>query len=108
MSKDEAGLLDALARFGGSVFGMLQNRLELASVELGEAGSRLVLTIVASFAALLLLAGAVAALSAWVALAACASMSSAPLMALWTSDSMLSVSAAVAFEFIGTSLVRGW
>ena len=69
MSQNEPGLLDALARFGGSVFGMLQNRLELASVELGEAGSRFVLTIIASFAALLLLAGAVAALSAWVAVA---------------------------------------
>ena len=69
MSQNEPGLLDALARFGGSVFGMLQNRLELASVELGEAGSRLVLTIIASFAALLLLGGAVAALSAWVAVA---------------------------------------
>ena len=69
MSKDEPGLLDAIARFGGSLFGMLQNRLELASVELGEAGSRLVLTIIASFAALLLLGGAVAALSAWVAVA---------------------------------------
>jgi uncharacterized membrane protein YqjE len=69
MSQNEPGLLDALARFGGSMFGMLQNRLELASVELGEAGSRLVLTIIASFAALLLLGGAVAALSAWVAVA---------------------------------------
>ena len=69
MSQNEPGLLDALARFGGSVFGMLQNRLELASLELGDAGSRLVLTIIASFAALLLLGGAVAALSAWVAVA---------------------------------------
>jgi uncharacterized membrane protein YqjE len=69
MSKDEPGLLDAFARFGGSVFGMLQNRLELASLELGEAGGRLVLTIITSFAALLLIGGAVAALSAWVAVA---------------------------------------
>lgn len=69
MSKDEPGLLDALTRFGGSVLGVLQSRLELASVELGQAGSRLVLTIIASFAALLLLGGAVAALSAWVAVA---------------------------------------
>ena len=69
MSQNEPGLPDALARFGGSVFGMLQARLELASLELGEAGSRLVLTIIASFAALLLLGGAVAALSAWVAVA---------------------------------------
>ena len=69
MSRDEPGLPDALARFGGSVFGMLQNRLELASLELGEAGGRLVLTVIASFAALLLLGGAVAALSAWLAVA---------------------------------------
>ncbi|MEQ1685913.1 MAG: phage holin family protein [Burkholderiaceae bacterium] len=69
MAQNEHGLPDALARFGGSVFGMLQNRLELASLELGEAGGRLVLTIIASFAALLLLGGAVAALSAWLAVA---------------------------------------
>ncbi len=69
MSRDGPGLPDALARFGGSVFGMLQNRLELASLELGEAGGRLVLTVIASFAALLLLGGAVAALSAWLVVA---------------------------------------
>jgi uncharacterized membrane protein YqjE len=69
LSQNEPGLPDALGRFGGSVFGMLQSRLELASLELGEAGERLVLTIIASFAALLLLGGAVAALSAWVAVA---------------------------------------
>ena len=69
MSRDEPGLLDALTRLGGSLFGMLQNRLELASLELGEAGIRLVLTIIASFAAVLLLGGAVAALSAWIAVA---------------------------------------
>ena len=69
MSRDEPGLFEALTRLGGSVFGMLENRLELASIELGEAGGRLVMTIVASFAAVLLFGGAVAALSAWVALA---------------------------------------
>ena len=69
MSRDEPGLLDALSRLGGSLFGMLQNRLELASIELGEARGRLVFTIVASFAAVLLLGGAVVALSAWVAVA---------------------------------------
>ena len=69
MSRDTPGLLEALARLGVSLFGMLQNRLELASLELGEAGGRLVLTIVASFAAVLLLGGAVAALSAWIAVA---------------------------------------
>ncbi|MEO8807555.1 MAG: phage holin family protein [Burkholderiaceae bacterium] len=69
MSREDPGLPDALARLGGRLFGMLQNRLELASVEFGEAGGRLVMTIVASFAAVLLLGGAVAALSAWVAVA---------------------------------------
>lgn len=69
MSRDGPGLPDALARFGSSVFGMLQNRLELASLELGEAGARLVLTVIASFAALLPLGGAVAALSAWLVVA---------------------------------------
>lgn len=69
MSRDEPGLFEALTRLGGSVFGMLENRLELASIELGEASGRLVMTIVASFAAVLLFGGAVAALSAWVALA---------------------------------------
>lgn len=66
---NKSGLLDALGRIGGDLFGMLQNRLELASIELGEAGARLVLTIVASFAAVLMLGGAVAALSAWLAVA---------------------------------------
>jgi uncharacterized membrane protein YqjE len=69
MSREEPGVLDALSRLGSSLFGMVQNRLELASLELGEAGSRLVFTIIASFAALLLLGGAVVALSAWVAVA---------------------------------------
>jgi uncharacterized membrane protein YqjE len=69
MNRDEPGLIDALSRLGGGLFGMLQNRLELASLELGEAGSRLVFTIIASFAAVLLLGGAVVALTAWVAVA---------------------------------------
>ena len=69
MSRDGPGLLDALARVAGSVFGMLQNRLELASIEIGEAGERLVFTIVASVAAVLLFGGAIVALSAWVAVA---------------------------------------
>jgi uncharacterized membrane protein YqjE len=65
----EPGLLEAVARVGSSVFGMLQNRLELAGIELGEARERLVVTIVASFAALLLLGGAAVALTAWIAAA---------------------------------------
>ena len=67
MSRDTPGLLDALSRLGGSLFGMLQNRLELASIELAEARARLVFTLVASFAAVLLLGAAVVTLSAWIA-----------------------------------------
>jgi uncharacterized membrane protein YqjE len=66
---DEPGLLDALTRLAGHLFGMAQSRLELASLELGEARARLMLMLVASFAAVLLFGGAVAALSAWVAVA---------------------------------------
>lgn len=69
MSRDDPGLLDAVLRVGASVFGLLQNRLELASIEVAEAREQLVFTIIASFAAVLLLGGAVVALSAWVAVA---------------------------------------
>ena len=69
MNRDEPGLLDALSRLRGTLFGVLQTRLELASIELGEAGGRLVVTLIASFAAVLLLSGAVLTLSVWVALA---------------------------------------
>jgi len=67
--RDEPSLLDSLSRLAGHLFGMAQSRLELASLELSEARSRLMLIMVASFAAVLLLWGAVAALSAWVAVA---------------------------------------
>jgi uncharacterized membrane protein YqjE len=67
MDRHEPGLLEAVARVGSSLFGMLQNRLELASLEIGEARERLVFTIVVSFAAVLLLGGAVVALTAWIA-----------------------------------------
>jgi len=66
---DEPHLIDALRRLGGNLFGTLRHRLELASIEVGEAGERLVFTLVASIAALGLLGGAVVALSAWVAFA---------------------------------------
>ena len=69
MTRHDPGLLDAVARVGSSLFGMLQNRLELASIEIGEARERFILTIVASFAAALMLGGAVVALSAWIAAA---------------------------------------
>ena len=66
---NDPGLLEAVARVGSSLFGMLENRLELASIEIGEARERLVFTIIASFAALLLLGGAVVAVTAWIAAA---------------------------------------
>jgi uncharacterized membrane protein YqjE len=69
MNRSEPGLLDAGLRVVGNVFAMLQNRIELASLELGEAGDRLVTAIIASFAVVLLVFGALAALSAWVAAA---------------------------------------
>ena len=65
----DPGLLDAVARVGSSLIGMLHSRLELATLELGEARERLLLTLVASLAAVLLLAGAVVALTAWLAAA---------------------------------------
>jgi uncharacterized membrane protein YqjE len=79
MSRDAPGLIEALTRLGRSVFEMLQNRLELASLELGEAGGRLVTAIIASFAAVLLLGGAVAVLSAWIAVALWATLGHAVL-----------------------------
>ena len=69
MRGGEPGLIDALTRVVGNLFAMLQNRLELASIELGEAGSRLLTAVVASFGAVMLLFGGLAALSAWIAVA---------------------------------------
>ena len=66
---DDPTLIDALRRVGTCLFATLQHRLELASLEIGEAGGRLVFTLVASIAALGLFGGAVVALSAWVAVA---------------------------------------
>lgn len=66
---EDPGLIDALRRLGSDLFGALQHRLELASIEVGEAGGRLVFTMVASIAALGLLGGSVVALSAWLAFA---------------------------------------
>ena len=68
-SRDEPSLIDSLQRVGASLFATLQHRLELASIEAGEAGAKLVFTLVASIAALGLFGGAVFALSAWIALA---------------------------------------
>lgn len=70
MSRErDPGLLDAVGRVGSSLFGMLRNRLELASIELSEARGRLVMVLVASIAGALLLGGAVMALTAWIAVA---------------------------------------
>ncbi|MEP6877101.1 MAG: phage holin family protein [Burkholderiales bacterium] len=68
-SGDEATVIDALRRLSADLFGALRHRLELASIEVGEAGGRLVFTLVASIAALGLFGGAVVALSAWLAFA---------------------------------------
>ena len=67
--RDDPNLIDALRGVGASLFTTLQHRLELASLEVGEAGGKLVFTLVASIAVLALFGGAVFALSAWVALA---------------------------------------
>lgn len=66
---DEPHLLEALQRVAATLFATLQHRLELASIEVGEASGKLVFTLVVSVAALGLFGGAVFALSAWVALA---------------------------------------
>jgi uncharacterized membrane protein YqjE len=66
---EEPNLIDALQRVMSSVIATLEHRLELASIEIGEAGTRLVLALVASLAALALFIGAVACLTAWLAVA---------------------------------------
>ncbi|HEY4066438.1 MAG TPA: phage holin family protein [Burkholderiaceae bacterium] len=66
---DEPNLIDALWRVVASVLATIEHRIELASLEIGEAGSRLVLTLVASLAALGMLCAALFALSAWLAYA---------------------------------------
>ena len=68
MSRErDPGLLDAVSRVGGSLFAVVRDRLELASIELSEARGRLVMTLAASIASMLLLGGAVIALTAWIA-----------------------------------------
>ena len=68
-SADDPGLLDALTRLGGNLVGAFCNRLELASIELGEASAWFIATVIVSVGAVLLLGGAVAMLTAWVAAA---------------------------------------
>ena len=80
MTRQDPGLLEAVARIGSSVLGLLNNRLELASIELAEARDRLVFAIIASFAAVLLFGGAVVAFTAWVAVALWATLGAAVLV----------------------------
>ena len=68
-SGNDPGLLDALTRVGANLVSALGHRLELASIELGEARSRLVATLIVSLGAVLMLGGSVALLSAWVVVA---------------------------------------
>jgi uncharacterized membrane protein YqjE len=66
---EEPGVIDALGRIAGTLLRTVQTRLELASVELGEARGRLVSTLVTALLAALLFGGSVVALSAWLAVA---------------------------------------
>jgi uncharacterized membrane protein YqjE len=66
---DERGLFDALRALSATLLGMLQSRLELASLEAAEAKDRFVYTLILALAAALLLGAAVAALSVWFAFA---------------------------------------
>ena len=66
---DDPGLIESFRRVAASLFATLQHRLELASIELGEAGERLAIALVVGIAALLLFGGTVVALSVWVAFA---------------------------------------
>lgn len=76
---DPPGLLDALTRLGASLAGALGHRIELAGIELGEARGRLVAALVVSLGAVLMLGGAVALLTAWVAVALWATLGAAVL-----------------------------
>lgn len=65
MSAAETGLFDALRRVAGTAIAMLQSRIELASLELGEAGRRVFTTVLVAFFAVLLLLSAVVLASVW-------------------------------------------
>jgi uncharacterized membrane protein YqjE len=64
MSAD-TGLFDALRRVAGTAVSMLQSRVELASLELGEAGRRVFNTVLLAFFAVLMLLAAVVLASVW-------------------------------------------
>jgi len=68
-SRDDPGLIDSVRALGSTLFATLRHRLELASLEAGEAGGRFVFTLVASIAVLGLFGGAVVSLSVWLAFA---------------------------------------
>ena len=93
---DSPGLLDALTRVGASLAGALGHRIELAGIELGEARGRLVAALVVSLGAVLMLGGAVALLTAWVAVALWATLGAAVLAWL-----------ALAYALLGAALL-GW
>ena len=82
MIRDEPGLGSALRRLGATGLTLLHSRLELASLEASEAGARLLRLLVAALAAVLLFGGAVAALSAWFAVALWSTMGPAVLACL--------------------------
>jgi len=63
----EPGLVDTLGRLASTVVRTVQSRIELASIELGEARRRLVSMLVVTLIVALLFGGAVAAASAWLA-----------------------------------------
>jgi len=69
MIREEPGLGQALRSLSATVLTLLHSRLELVSLEAGEAGGRLLRLVVAALAAALLFGGAVAAISAWLAVA---------------------------------------
>lgn len=88
------GPLEVLRRLGERVLGTLQHRVELAGIELDEARDRLIVAVVAGLAATLLFGGAVAALSAWLAVALWASLGPAVLGLL-----------ALAYAFAGFAVI---
>lgn len=67
MTRDNVGLLEALVGFGANLIGIVQNRIELAGIELVEARTRLIMIVAAGLAAALFLCAAVILLTAWIA-----------------------------------------
>lgn len=67
MSRDQNGLLESLASVGANLFSIVQNRIELAGIELAEARTRLLVMAASAFAAALLFCAAAITLTAWIA-----------------------------------------